>query len=309
MKRIIFIHGRSTKPLKQNLKMLWYEAIAFGLGRDFGDSTVYKFSHINKDFVYYGDLSNAYLHKKTDAVIPDDIISRLISLDLLKKYKSSDFNKHVYNALPCKNAALEFFADALSSSVSLFNVGKQLIGSVAPDLLEYWNSEAYYGSDIRYRFTDTLVKCFEQETDDILIVSHSLGTIVAYDCLWKLSHYGEYRHRFSDKKVNLITLGSPLGDENVKRELKGKNSTGLRKYPHNINSWINISAEDDYVCHDNKLSNDFQDMIELGLIKNIEEISPIYNLTVRNGKSNPHSSIGYLISPEFIQLLERWLRV
>ena len=39
----------------------------------------------------------------------------------------------------------------------------------------------------------------------------------------------------------------------------------------------------------------------------VKDIYPIYNLNVRNNKSNPHSSIGYLIHPKFIDLLSGWI--
>ena len=35
-KKLILIHGRSTKPLEADLRKLWYDAILAGLKRDFG---------------------------------------------------------------------------------------------------------------------------------------------------------------------------------------------------------------------------------------------------------------------------------
>jgi len=62
------------------------------------------------------------------------------------------------------------------------------------------------------------------------------------------------------------------------------------------------------LSHDNRLKNDFKKMYQEGLLdKPVKDIYPIYNLTVRNDKSNPHSSIGYLIHPKFIDLLSRWI--
>lgn len=93
---------------------------------------------------------------------------------------------------------------------------------VAPDMAHYWNEDTYFGSDVRHRLMVELKEALDNQ-DDVMIVSHSLGTMISYDVLWKLSHYGEYRHDYgADKKVNLLlTLGSPLGDENVKDRLKG----------------------------------------------------------------------------------------
>ncbi|SVD18470.1 uncharacterized protein METZ01_LOCUS371324, partial [marine metagenome] len=40
--------------------------------------------------------------------------------------------------------------------------------------------------------TEPLAKALSQD-DDILILSHSLGTVIAYDVLWKFSYYGEWQ--------------------------------------------------------------------------------------------------------------------
>ncbi len=49
-------------------------------------------------------------------------------------------------------------------------------------------------------------------------------------------------------------------------------------------------------------------MLKLDLIPDgMKDIHPIYNLNIRNGKSNPHASIGYLINPKFITVLDEWL--
>lgn len=89
--------------------------------------------------------------------------------------------------------------------------------------------------------------------DDILVISHSLGSMIAYDTLWKFCRTGEYRPNYTGKKISLwITLGSPLGDETVKRHLNGANATGDRRYPNNLTNWVNVAAEDDYICHDRR---------------------------------------------------------
>lgn len=48
-------------------------------------------------------------------------------------------------------------------------------------------------------------------------------------------------------------------------------------------------------------------MKELGLLPNGIEDVFIYNLNLRNNKSNPHGSSGYLIHPKFAELMNDWL--
>jgi hypothetical protein len=71
-------------------------------------------------------------------------------------------------------------------------------------------------------------------------------------------------------------------------------------------SWHNVSAEDDYCCHDNTLANDFKAMLKDKMVSCIRDYQ-IYNLAVRYGKSNPHSSVGYYIHPRVAQLIVDWL--
>lgn len=304
MKKIIFIHGRAQKPSEAALQQLWYEAIGHGLHRDFGTAGRQLFEEVNKEFVYYGDLSNQFLD-----VPEENPASRFESLEKLKSYSKSQFNKKTYESVSKAGFVKEALADTFSAVLGKLHLAESLISAVAPDMAHYWNEETYYGSDVRSRLSPVLKSAFDAN-DEIMLVSHSLGTMISFDNLWKFSHYGEYRHTYgSKKKVDLfITLGSPLGDENVKANLKGQSSKGFRKYPTNIRRWCNFSAEDDYISHDSKISNDYKEMVKLGMLsEGIKDFYPIYNLNVRNGHSNPHSSIGYLVHPKFAALIHDWL--
>jgi len=302
--RIVFIHGRGAKPSKEDLEQLWYDAVRHGLDRDFGTSAKDTFDSVQKDFVYYGDLSNKRLDKAEESPL-----SRRDSLDNLCRYSSKSFTKSTYRRVAKAGFLLEGLADTFSSALAGLHVAEPLISIVAPDIKHYWNDEDYFSNDVRYRLTTILKEAFDAG-DKIMLVAHSLGSMIAYDNLWKFSHYSEYRHTYGKlKKVDLfVTFGSPLGDENVKQNLKGAKSKGFKKYPANIRRWINISAEDDYVSHDNKLTDDFKKMNSLGLLsEKIKDFHPIYNLAIKNGRSNPHSSLGYLIHPTFVKTLHAWL--
>ena len=86
----------------------------------------------------------------------------------------------------------------------------------------------------------------------------------------------------------------------------GKLGSANNKYPGNIVSWHNVSAEDDYCCYDKTVANDFKPMLKDKLISSIRDYQ-IYNLAIRYGKSNPHSSIGYYIHPRVTQLINDWI--
>lgn len=237
-KRILFIHGRAPKPDKNDLQTLWFDAIQHGLLRDYGESRVQAFKQIEKRFIYYGDLSNELLDAPTE-----DPQSRIDALKKLKQYPRNGFTKKNYKKVSKAGFLAEALADTFSAVLGHLKLAEPLITSVAPDMAHYWNEDSYYGSDLRSRLTKELKEALDTG-DEVMMVAHSLGSMISYDCLWKLSHYGEYRHDYgAEKKVDLlVTLGSPLGDENVKARLKGSSLSGKKRYPLNLHQWCNISA-------------------------------------------------------------------
>ncbi|MDH5241120.1 MAG: hypothetical protein OEW73_10080, partial [Gammaproteobacteria bacterium] len=65
--------------------------------------------------------------------------------------------------------------------------------------------------------------------------------------------------------------------------------------------------EDDYTCHDNTLADDFKMMLKQRVVSAVHDYR-IFNLAVRYGRSNPHSSIGYYIHPRVSKILADWLQ-
>ena len=310
-KHIIMIHGRSFKPDATNLKRNWVGALTHGIERDHGKRALNKFRNAKKTMVYYGDLSNGFLGKHTGKRWTkkreaDDIADRREALAALKQYGTRDFTKTNYKKIrDLEDVLKEAAANIFSGPLSLLGIGDNLVEMVTPDMEHYWNPDAQFGSDVRWRLTRPLERALNAN-DDIMLIAHSLGTLVSYDVLWKFSHYGEYQH-LRDKRINtLMTLGSPLGDENVKSRLKGARSRSHRKYPHNIGRWVNFAAEDDYISHDATMANDFRKMLQLGLTGSIAD-KHVYNMAIRGDNSNPHHGTGYLIHPQVCREINTWL--
>ncbi len=87
--------------------------------------------------------------------------------------------------------------------------------------------------DIRRRVQERLrTKLLEDPSTETDIVSHSWGTVIAYDVLHQLA---QTRSQF--KCVNLFTFGSPLWMEPVKEILDDQ---GDHRKPTNTSRWINV---------------------------------------------------------------------
>lgn len=304
-KTILMIHGRDFKPPRKSLERLWHDALRFAIQRD-APNQVGAFDRATKQFAYYGDLSKRFLVDRAKRTYVNDIKQRRATLEALKAWRAKDFCAEVYASLPEVSRWREALAWMLGDACGTVALAERLIEWIAPDLREYWNHETQFGSDVRAVLAGPLRDAMDRG-DDILVLSHSLGAMVAYDTFWKFSHYGEYRPYWKKKIALWITCGSPLADETIKGHLKGATIQGRRRYPANIRRWANFTAEDDYVCHDARVADDYADMLEWKLTRAITD-QRIHNLAVCDGKSNPHHGVGYLVHPTVVREITRWLR-
>jgi hypothetical protein len=137
----------------------------------------------------------------------------------------------------------------------------------------------------------------------ILLLGHSMGSVIVYESLWQLS-----RETNSDLMIDLlVTTGSPLGQSIVQRHLMGSHRKGEERYPANIKKWTNIAAVGELTAIDTNLKNDFSAMIELGLIDDIDDRDS-FNYYYMNGVLNVHAEYGYLINKVTAGVISEWWR-
>jgi hypothetical protein len=309
-KSLIFVHGRGFKPSADDLWSTWHEALAAGLARDFaedGGSALLAQAKIEK--VYFGDLCNGVLERAghtQDAEL--DLADRLQALQRLMKLDSAKrFRRVHYEALPGKSALKEFLVDLGAPVLATLRLSGRLVRRVMPELAEYLDVNSELRRATRTRLLEVLSPAVARG-DDVLLLSHCLGSVVAYDVLWLMSHDADGAAGAGGRRVHTwVTLGSPLADEFVKSRLEGAREPVDRRYPTTLINWYNIAAEDDYVCHDESMVNDYGAMLRQRQISDIRDFR-IYNLAVRYGRSSPHSAMGYLIHPRTIRLVADWLR-
>jgi hypothetical protein len=83
------------------------------------------------------------------------------------------------------------------------------------------------------------------DDDTLLVIGHSLGSVVAYDAV---------RARPADKPLPVfITLGSPLALSAIRAKLVPSPTD----YPAAVRRWVNIAAEDDIVAAQMDLKPDY----------------------------------------------------
>lgn len=305
---MLIVHGRGFKPPAAALADVSLAAIRAGVQRDYPDC-LHLYDEVSVDLAYYGDLSNTLLNGRgKDYDHQVDISDRNNALKKLKKITArKKFGIRHYDRRPGKSALPEFCANFIAPIFGMLGLTKTLVSRLSPDFAEYLVAESEYAREVRRRFREALCARLDRG-DRVMVIAHGTGCVVAYDVLWQLSHDKRFVEQFGKSKVDTwITLGAPLGDNFIRKHLLAANGA-TTSYPENVINWYNVSAEDDYVCHDNTLADDFKDMLTQHAVSAVQDYR-VYNLAVRYGKSNPHSSVGYYIHPRVSKILADWVQV
>lgn len=302
---LLLIHGRDFKPAAETYRELAITAIRTGLNRDCPDCLP-CFDRLSIDLAWYGDMSAEVLRAKGKTYDEElDIGDRrnaLKQLSLLTPRKK--FGIRLYDKLPGKSALPEFFMDLGAPLLGAVGFKMPVIGKIGKDFAAYLD-DPDFAQEARKRLRDKLCAIMDRG-DKIMLVTHGTGSVIAYDVLWELSNDTATYPEYGQFKVDQwLTLGSPLGDRIMQKRLLGAKEKDESKFPSNVISWHNLSAEDDYTCHDTTLADDFKKMLLQRRVSAVHDYR-IFNLAVRYGKSNPHSSIGYYIHPRVSKIIGDW---
>lgn len=324
--RLIIIHGRSTKPAKRAQADLIEKALLSGLERvDPTKAANVSSGKVKIDHVYYGDQNNGIL-AEFDAGIADTLSARdpafgnapclphdglSNSIDALTAIPV--MNRRAYRKILRENDDLRFLDDAaraistLAAISSLTTLNMQVIKRATRDMGAYLMTRKV-GSEIRERLQGPLKKALKAK-DDVCLISHSMGCIVAYDVLWKFSRMSEYRDvQNANTPVRLwLTLGCPLGEAGVKANLYDAGERGEDKHPKGIiEDWVNFAAYDDFISHDATMKGDYSAMRRQGFLNSIRDLR-LYNCWAHEGKSNPHKFFGYLAHQNCAEVIADWI--
>jgi hypothetical protein len=309
---VIVVHGGGFKPSQEDLAKLWHDALAAGLTRDYakrgGGGLL---DDVRLELAYYGDLANAHLERVGKGIDPVlDLEDRRRDLRRLMAVPSKKkFRRTHYETLPGKTALKEFIADMTAPLLNLFGLAGRALERTTPVLAAYLADTGEFRQACEQRLMNVLAPALARG-DDILLLSHSMGSVMAYDVLWRLTHETEGGTAppgaAAGRIHTWISFGSPLANSYVKRHLRGARLAPEKRYPNNVMNWFNLSAEDDFHCHDKTVADDFAVMLRRQIISQIRDYR-IYNLAVRYGRSNPHNSLGYLVHPRMTVLVYDWL--
>jgi hypothetical protein len=291
-KQIIYVPGKNPKPEAALHRELLWRTLVEGVRR--ADRAVAGSLQANYPQFHLVSWNYLYYHEYKD------ITSDIPWIDAL-------INKHGPTEQDMRDAHswniwLSRFVLTLGDHIPLLiRLLPEELRSTATEINRYFNNTDNAASKIRDLLKQTLRPMLEKQ-DDVLLIGHSLGAVVAYDTLWELS-----RQEGLKGKIDFLTLGSPMGMHYIHRRLLGMSGQGEKSYPDLIRHWINLSAEGDVTALNQNLKESFHPMLEQGLVESIEDhCHGIYNYFRSDEGLNCHRSYGYMVSPAVGSIIADW---
>jgi hypothetical protein len=294
-KQIIYVPGKNPKPEAAQHRDLIWRVLIEGVKR--ADRDIASSLQVCREQFHLVAWSYLYYHEYKD--ITNDIpwIDALIN-------KHGPTEQDIQDAHSW-NIWLSRFVLTLGDHIPLLIRFLPVeVRGTANEISRYFDNTDNVAQKIRDLFKLTLRPMLENQ-DEVLLIGHSLGSVIAYDTLWELSCKDGVKG-----KVDLLTLGSPMGMHYIQRRLQGMNDGRIKKsYPDLIRKWINLSAEGDVTALSRNFNECFHPMLDQGLVESIEDhCHGIYNYFRTDEGLNCHRSYGYLVNPAVGHIIADWWR-
>lgn len=179
--------------------------------------------------------------------------------------------------------------------------GEDMRGLLA-EVRRYLANENGIGDEIRELLKVPVVRAWDAG-ENVMLVAHSLGSVIVYDTLWELS-----QEDGTPGEIDLlITMGSPLATRFIRKSLRGADQRGSRRYPANIRRWINFSARGELTALHPRLGPFFGQIVEQGHTVSLEDHGDLYNAFHADFGVNTHKSYGYLADPLVAEAIGAWI--
>ena len=310
MPHITFIHGLSNKPEADILHQIWRRALAKGTNDlDLGTEGVTTTMVYWADVLYPEPDPNVADYESTLERNPQELDA---SGDAKIPVGSTDKERHFLQSMRAHDTRLSDAEIAGASDKGSTDdkatkleriplpwwIKKKIMEAKIRDAYLYlFNKEFSPRPGTSYRVQDEIrarfIKALKAApaSGPHVIVSHSMGTMVAYDCLKRVQGCPAID--------GLMTMGSPLGIDEV-QDCFQPEWTRSNGYPKDKmrSQWNNVYDHLDIVCGaDPKLANDYCD-------KGAERIQDIH---VTNEGAWRHSIVKYLARDEVRSTLRRML--
>lgn len=270
MAHVVFIHGIANKPAADQLLRLWRTGLAGNRGLDLDAMNV------GSSMVYWADVLYAEPGLEAlEAVAGDDIDAveaPFVDPTWEEQLPASEqafvegMRRKMEAAAVAEQAAPSAAEAAAVAGIALERiplpgpVKRRVMESLLRDVHHYLFNVTFsprpgveyrVRDEIRRRFVDVLKEAVQGPGPHV-VISHSMGTVIAYDCLKRVPE--------CSRVSALFTIGSPLGLDEIQDELKPewsrRNGFPVEKVS---GQWVNVFDRLDPVAgFDAELANDYK---------------------------------------------------
>lgn len=292
---IIYVPGMKPKPPAEDHRAMLWRCLLNGVRRADPDWVEPLRGH--PEAFELAAWSTLFYHEQTsiDSDLPG--IERLLRLDGPEPEdlrEARHWHKRIAQFVYLLSDAFPWLIDLVANPA---------MKATLQDARRYFRDEEGRATRIRQRVTEEL-RAATDAGRRIMLVGHSLGSVIAFDVLWELS-----RRERSDVRIDeFVTLGSPLGLNFVQHRMLGAREPGDRRYPDNIRRWTNLSAIGEMTSLDRSMADDYAPMLRSGLIESINDRTDLGTYFRGPLGLNVHKCYGYMANVQTGQVIVDWLR-
>jgi hypothetical protein len=312
MPHITFIHGISNKPEENKLKKIWLDALSSDLLNN-GDGIDLGAVGVTTSMIYWADV----LYDKPEEILQESVSNfesveevagkSIVDPDMSWREELKGEEKEFTDSLAAKlsfdvlvnddfQPSEEDIARTLERIPLPWFVKRRMMKWLLKDVHHYlFNYEFSPRAGVTYIVQDeirqrVLKKLKDVQTDNHIVISHSMGTVVIYDCLKRVPDCPNID--------GLMTIGSPLGIDEVQDKF-APDWTRNDGFPEKLRGrWVNVYDPLDPVTgFDGNIANDYK--------KNGQEVIEVINES--NWGAWRHNITNYLSEPKLRAVLKKML--
>lgn len=291
--KIVFVPGKNPKPVPDAHRALIWRCLLRGVG--LVDPAIARAIEAAPDSlllvpwnsIYYGDVKD-----EQEDVPWIEMLCRKNAADAADMREAVSWRN--------KRARLLYtLADAFPMIIPL--TPDPAVKSTIRETERYFRNHDGIGGRVRELIKAPL-RAAHAAGERVLLIGHSMGSVIAYDALWELTHL-----EASPVRVDLfLTIGSPLGMRFVQDRLIGFGNHHQR-FPCNIRRWVNIAAHGDLTALDPEVHDDFLPMLQQHCVETIEDRHrDVFNYFRDENGLNAHRSYGYLVESHVARTIAGW---
>ena len=268
MSHVTFIHGIANKPPHDQLTDLWCRSLAAADGLDLGTDGVTCSMVYWADVLYASPLAQAIAESVTNDAALETTAPAPTGLDIAtmpahEKAWTVALAAKLDVALGVEEVATRVTSpvhESLERVPLPWPVKRQVMKRLLRDVHHYlFNVECSPRPGVTYRVQDEIrqrtVRALQEgaaRPGPHIVVSHSMGTVIAYDCLKRVAG--------SPVVDGLMTIGSPLGLDEIQDKLQPEWTKDDGFPAERVRgTWVNVyDMLDPVAAFDPRLANDYR---------------------------------------------------